>query len=72
MGVAVHDAGKAVLLAIITLSLMGLVAGGRADWTDVEPLMWGIVGYVAGNGVLAVTRQQPSPMLNYRADDRRE
>lgn len=65
----VHDLGKSLLLAIVVVGLVAMVMTGRATLDEIMPILTLIVGYLVGNGVNAVRRNAPSPVLVPRLPD---
>lgn len=65
----VHDLGKSLLLAIVVVGLVATVLTGRATLDEIMPILTLVVGYLVGNGVNAVRRNAPSPVLVARLPD---
>lgn len=59
----VSDVGKMAGLATITVGLFLLILLDKITFDDAEPFLWGIVGYLIGNGVSAVRGRAPSPVI---------
>lgn len=65
----VHDLGKSALLGLVVVGLVILVAVGRATLDDVMPIFTMVVGYLVGNGVNAIRKNAPSPVLVAKLPD---
>jgi len=66
---AINDHGKLFLLALalILATVLGVV--GVFSGEVVAGLFLVVIGYVTGNGVLAIRGKSPSPLLSPRDDD---
>lgn len=58
-----RDSGKLVVLLTCVVGLFALVIAGRATFAEVGIPLGAIIGYVTGNGVLAIRGKAPSPMI---------
>lgn len=58
-----HDYGKAITLFTIAVGLIVLMAIGKLNTDTGIPVLVGLVGYLTGNGVNAVRKNAPSPVL---------
>lgn len=58
-----HDYGKAINIGIIAVAMFVLMLVGKVDQAVGVPVLVGLAGYLTGNGVNAVRKNAPSPVL---------
>jgi hypothetical protein len=59
----VSDVGKLAFLVVVTLGMFALVFTGESEFADVDQWLTLVVGYLFGNGVNAVRKRAPSPVI---------
>jgi hypothetical protein len=57
------DKGKAIFFALTLICITVLVALSKMSTDAAIPVITMLIGYTAGNGVNALTKRAPSPML---------
>lgn len=62
-GVKLSDYGKLIVIVVILVAMSVLAAVGRVSADSAVALYLVVLGYVTGNGVLAVRKKPPSPMV---------
>lgn len=60
---AVNDYGKVLVFALVSICTTVLVATNKLTADDARGVFLAMIGYVTGNGVLAVRAKPPSPIL---------
>lgn len=58
-----HDYGKAILLGLVLVCVTVLGAVNVLEGGAVQAVLFSVLGYLTGNGVLAVKGQAPSPVI---------
>jgi hypothetical protein len=57
------DKGKAIFFALTLICCTTLVALDKMSSDVIQGVIFTLLGYTAGNGVNALTKRAPSPML---------